>query len=200
MNVRDRIKELRRVKASQLRPHPKNWRTHPATQQDAVRGLLAEIGYADAPLARELADGSLELLDGHLRTRLTPDAELPVLIVDLDDQEAAKLLALHDPLVALAEPDGYVLADLLEHVETESEAVQTVLQNILADHEAARPEARAVELRPLDTRPPPTMSWVLIGIPTLRFGEIAETVESLAGVEEIILETASNDGGQNRQL
>ena len=36
MNVRDRIKGLRRVKASRLRPHPKNWRTHPVAQQDAV--------------------------------------------------------------------------------------------------------------------------------------------------------------------
>ena len=51
----------------QLRPHPRNWRTHPAAQQDALRGVLAEIGYADALLARELADGSLQLIDGHLR-------------------------------------------------------------------------------------------------------------------------------------
>jgi hypothetical protein len=29
MNIRDRIKELRRVRAGDLRPHPKNWRKHP---------------------------------------------------------------------------------------------------------------------------------------------------------------------------
>jgi len=132
MNVRDRIKELRRVKASQLRPHPKNWRTHPAAQQDALRGLLAEIGYADALLARELVDGSLELIDGHLRAEITPDVEVPVLVLDLDEKEAAKLLALHDPLAGLAEPDGDALADLLEHVETENQAVQAVLDQILS--------------------------------------------------------------------
>ncbi len=75
MNVRDRIKELRRVKASRLRPHPKNWRTHPVAQQDALRGVLAEIGYADALLARELPDGSLELVDGHLRAEITPELQ-----------------------------------------------------------------------------------------------------------------------------
>jgi hypothetical protein len=48
MNVRDRIKELRRVRAAELRPNPRNWRVHPAEQQDALRGLLAEVGYADA--------------------------------------------------------------------------------------------------------------------------------------------------------
>ena len=132
MNVRDRIKGLRRVKASRLRPHPRNWRTHPVAQQDAVRGLLAEIGYADALLARELDDGSLELIDGHLRAEITPDAEVPVLIVDLDEREAAKLLALHDPLADLAEPNGELLAELLEHVETQSEAVQAVLDQMLS--------------------------------------------------------------------
>ena len=60
MRIRDRIKDLRRVPASQLRPHPKNWRRHPQAQHDALRGVLAEIGYAGALLARELPDGSLE--------------------------------------------------------------------------------------------------------------------------------------------
>ena len=43
MRIRDRIKELRRVKASELRPHPKNWRVHPAAQQDAYVKLCAAL-------------------------------------------------------------------------------------------------------------------------------------------------------------
>ncbi len=132
MKIRDRIKELRRVKASLLRPHPKNWRTHPQSQRDALRGALAEIGYADALLARELPDGTLELIDGHLRAETTPEMEVPVLIVDLDDGEAAKLLALHDPLASLAESDGDVLADLLAEVETDNEAIRNLLDEMLA--------------------------------------------------------------------
>jgi hypothetical protein len=132
MNVRDRIQALRRVKASRLRPHPGNWRTHPIAQQEAVRGLLAEIGYADALLVRELDDGSLELIDGHLRAEITPDADVPVLIVDLDDAEAAKLLALHDPVANMAEPNNAVLAELLEQVETENRAVRAVLDQMLS--------------------------------------------------------------------
>jgi ParB-like chromosome segregation protein Spo0J len=137
MHVRDRIKELRRVKASLLRPHPRNWRTHPKAQQDALRGLLAEVGYAGALLARELPDGSLELIDGHLRAETTPDMEVPVLVLDLDEREAAKLLALHDPLAELAEADGDVLADLLAHVETENEAIQALLDRMLGEPEQA---------------------------------------------------------------
>ena len=137
MQIRDRIKEFRRVKASQLRPHPKNWRTHPPAQQDALRGVLAEIGYAGALLARELPDGSLELIDGHLRAETTPDMEVPVLVLDLDEQEAAKLLALHDPLAGMAEANDEVLAELLAHVETENDAVQAMLDQMLGDSDAA---------------------------------------------------------------
>jgi ParB/Sulfiredoxin domain len=97
MNIRDRIKELRRVRAGDLRPHPKNWRTHPEEQQNALRDILAEVGYVDALMVRELPDGSLQIVDGHLRAETTPDALVPVLVVDLDDKEADKVLATFDP-------------------------------------------------------------------------------------------------------
>jgi hypothetical protein len=145
MQIRDRIKELRRVKARQLRPHPKNWRTHPAAQQDVLRGVLAEIGYAGALLARELPDGSLELIDGHLRAETTPNMEVPVLVVDLDEHEAQKLLALHDPLAEMAKANEETLAELLAHVETENDAVQSFLDQMLADSEAIADETQPAE-------------------------------------------------------
>lgn len=42
--IRDRIRELRRVRAGDLLPNPKNWRTHPKAQREALQGLLAEPG------------------------------------------------------------------------------------------------------------------------------------------------------------
>ena len=135
MHIRDRIKELRRVKASKLRPNPRNWRTHPPAQRDALRGVLAEVGYAGALLARELPDGSLELIDGHLRAETTPEMEVPVLILDLDDGEAAKLLALHDPLAGMAEANDKALADLLTQVDTENDAVRALLDRMLGEPE-----------------------------------------------------------------
>ncbi len=133
MHIRDRIKELRRVRAAQLRPNPRNWRTHPDRQRDALRGVLAEIGYADALLARELPDGSLELVDGHLRAETTPELEVPVLVLDLSEQEAAKLLALLDPLAGLAEADSNLLDQLLAEVETNNEAVRQLLDDLAAE-------------------------------------------------------------------
>jgi len=130
VKIRDRIKELRRVKASELRPNPKNWRIHPSSQQDALRGVLAEIGYADALIAREAADGTLELLDGHLRAETTPDMEVPVLIVDLTDAEADKLLATLDPMAALAETNKDQLGKLLHDISTDNEGLQAMLDDL----------------------------------------------------------------------
>ncbi len=144
MQIRDRIKELRRVPAGQLRPNPRNWRTHPAAQREALRGILAEIGYAGALLARQLEDGSLELIDGHLRAETTPDALLPVLVLDVNEQEALKLLATFDPLGGLAETNQAVLDDVLAHVETESAAVRQLLDQLATSQEAPLPSEGAL--------------------------------------------------------
>ncbi len=130
MQIRDRIKELRRVRAGELRPNPRNWRLHPPEQQDALRGVLAEVGYADALLARELADGTLMLIDGHLRAETTPDAVVPVLILDVDEREADKILLTHDPLAGMATVSDKHLQILLADVHTESDAVQSMLAEI----------------------------------------------------------------------
>lgn len=137
MKIRDRIKELRRVPASQLQPNPKNWRTHPVAQQDSLKAVLAEVGYADALLARETAEGGLMLIDGHLRAETTPDQPVPVLILDVDEAEADKLLATLDPLAAMAGCDDVRLAELLQTVKTGSAALQEMLTRLAGDAKAA---------------------------------------------------------------
>jgi hypothetical protein len=133
VKIRDRIKELRRVRAAELAPNPRNWRTHPERQREALRGILEEVGYAGALLARELPDGSLELIDGHLRAGTTPDAMVPVLVLDVDEHEAAKLLASFDPLAAMAEANGEALGALLRDVETGSEALAELFTQLAED-------------------------------------------------------------------
>lgn len=133
MKIKNRVRELRYVKASELAPNPKNWRTHPKSQQDALRGILAEVGYADALLARELSDGSLMLVDGHLRAETTPEQEVPVLVLDLNEAEADKLLLSLDPLAALAETNAAALDALLREVDTGSEGLQQMYADLAAD-------------------------------------------------------------------
>ena len=74
--------------------------------------MINRIGYADALIARETPEG-IRLIDGHLRADLDANAEVPVLIVDLDEDEAGQLLATLDPLSAMAEANAAALTDLM---------------------------------------------------------------------------------------
>jgi len=126
--IRDRITGLRRVPAKELIPNPKNWRRHPKGQVDALRGLLRDVGYADALLTRELSDGRLMLIDGHLRAETTPGALVPVLVLDVSEEEADKILLTLDPLAAMAEADSDRIKTLLETVRTDDSAVAELLR------------------------------------------------------------------------
>lgn len=126
--MKDRVKELRRVKAGDLVPNPKNWRTHGTTQRSALQGLLNEVGFADAVLARELPDGRLMLIDGHLRQEeANPDDKLPVLVLDVTEEEADKILLTHDPLAAMAETNMDALRAMLLAVKTEDRGLGAML-------------------------------------------------------------------------
>ena len=133
MEIRtDRIKDLRRVRAGDLQPDPRNWRRHPKAQRDALAATLDRIGYVDAVIAREVS-GRLVLVDGHLRADLDPEAIVPVLVVDLDEQEAGEVLVTLDPLTAMAEPDTDALQALIDSVTAQSdEALLEVLRNLHA--------------------------------------------------------------------
>ena len=127
--MKDRVKELRRVPASELRANPKNWRRHPPAQAAALRGVLDDIGFADAVIARE-TDAGLELIDGHLRQEVMGDQVVPVLVVDVTEEEADLMLATLDPLAAMATADQESLSTLLASVATENKAVQELLSYI----------------------------------------------------------------------
>ncbi|MBR4975889.1 MAG: hypothetical protein IKY61_02460 [Thermoguttaceae bacterium] len=122
--MRNRVKELRFVKASDLTPCADNWRLHPKRQRDLMQSVLQSIGYADALIARETEDGSLALIDGHLRADVSSDVEVPVLIVDLNEREAKELLLVHDPIGAMAERDDEAVARLLEDFEATNETLE----------------------------------------------------------------------------
>ena len=81
-------------------------------------------------MARQLPDGGLELIDGHLRAEVTPDTLVPVLVLDVSEAEAAKILVTLDPLAALAEADAAKLDQVLRQVETGSPAVAEMLSQL----------------------------------------------------------------------
>ena len=116
---RSRIKSLRYVEASKLKPDPRNWRKHPKAQRNALSAILDRIGWAGAVIARETPRG-LVLVDGHLRADLDPKAKIPTLIVDLDERESGEVIATLDPLSAMAQANKSALDSLLLGISADS--------------------------------------------------------------------------------
>ena len=113
MKWHNRVKELRVVKAGSLIPDERNWRVHPTGQRRAMEEVLNSVGWSAAAIVRETPEG-LVLVDGHLRAGMDEDEEIPVLIVDLTEQEAGTVMATMDPLSQMAEVDTDALKLLVD--------------------------------------------------------------------------------------
>lgn len=131
--------ELRRVPSNQLAPNPKNWRLHPLAQHNALRSLLSEIGISTTAVAVERPE-DLILIDSHLHSEILGDEIIPVLIVDLTDSEAVKLLTTFDSVSDMATSDPEKLEQLLSEISTQSEAVQQMLDKMASDQGITPPD------------------------------------------------------------
>jgi hypothetical protein len=156
IDIRNRIKGHLHVRAGDLLPHELNWRNHPDFQKEALQALYQEVGFARSLLAFELPDGRLKLIDGHLRRDLSPDMLVDVEVLDVNEEEARKLLLSMDSLPALAEPDDDVLTRLKEITKTDS-AVLAQLWQSQAENEAAADAA----LKETEN-PPPEQFLILV--------------------------------------
>lgn len=144
--IRDRVKELRRVKASDLRANPKNWRTHDATQLAVIGSMLDQIGFSGAALAREAEDGELILIDGHARTEKSGDSIIPVLVLDVNEQEADALLASYDTLGGMAGTDAAKLNALLAGVEIQNADLAALLGDMAYVEDVDKDQHDATEI------------------------------------------------------
>lgn len=185
--LRDRIKELRRVRAADLAPHPLNWRSHPPEQRAVLAALLREVGFANALLARELPDGRLQLIDGHLRAETAPEMEVPVLVLDVDEREAEKLLATLDPLGTLAAADAQAVNALRERLQVQEAEVAQFLDDVQS---AADKQAHAFHSKDASSEPP-------LALPSL-YQLIVECPDEV--VQQMLYERLTSEGRRCRAL
>lgn len=139
---RNRITGSGEEAPDQLLANPKNFRRHPRHQQDALRGVLEEVGWVQEVIVNTTTG---HLVDGHLRVELAlrdGAASVPVKYVSLSESEEALILATLDPIAALAYADKDTLDALLRDVSTGDAAVQQMLAE-LAEREGVIPAGGA---------------------------------------------------------
>lgn len=179
-SFRDRIVEVRKVRARELMDNDKNWRLHPEAQRGALRSMLTDVGKVNALLARKTPKG-IELLDGHLRKDMDPEEEWTVLITDLNDEEAAKVLATHDSISGMALVDDTKLAALLGEIDIDDSAdlrkLMADLTDKLADEEGTEDDEDRHEVAGMALQPHEHYDYLVI---------LASTTQDAARLFELL--------------
>jgi len=186
--IRYRIRRHVRVRAGDLVPHELNARLHPQTQRRALLALYEEVGFARSLLAYELPDGRLKLIDGHLRKDIDPEMLVEVEVLDVNDEEARKLLLSIDPIAALAEHDLDTLDELRRVTSSESDDLTNLWRLIAASEEEV--EESLEEVRKGAPRPP--------AVPAEQYLILVECTDEATQVE--LLERFQQEGLTCRAL
>lgn len=123
----------------QLLANPRNWRVHPKAQETALAAVLDEVGWVQNVIVNQRTGN---VVDGHLRVSLAisrGEPSIPVVYVDLDENEEGLVLATIDPLSAMAGTDKDLLAQLLGDVVTTNADLQAMLEGGAAPLGAEEP-------------------------------------------------------------
>jgi len=147
--LKNRIVGHEMVQLDQLLAHPNNWRLHPKYQQDALAGLIDDIGFIRSVLVNKTTG---TVIDGHLRVALASRSgvqELPVEYVELTEEQEIKALALLDPIAGMAETDRAKLEEILSMVTADDNRVRNALAHIAERNHMSFDEKDPTDPEPL---------------------------------------------------
>lgn len=136
------------MRAGDLLDHEDNWHLHPQFQNDALEGALEQHGIVDVMLAYYSEQrGGYVLVNGHGRKALDQDAEWPVIILDISDDEADDVLALLDTIGSWGQTDALKLHELISKAKAKNIKMAGTVQRIkesVADQVRVAMKAREV--------------------------------------------------------
>jgi len=141
----DRITGEGHEAPEQILANPLNFRQHPENQKQALRGVLNEIGWIQRIIINTTTG---HLIDGHLRVELAMDdgePEVPVIYVELTEQEERIALASIDPIGALAQQDQEAMDRLLDEiVDVEDDGLSAFLESLHTPPDDNEPETEGL--------------------------------------------------------
>ena len=166
--------------------NPRNWRIHPLSQQDALKGVLEEVGWVQQVIINKRTGN---LIDGHLRCQLAAregNKIIPVLYVDIDEAEEELVLATLDPIAGMAATDKAKLDRLFQDINSDNENVQKLISEI-AEKEGLLGELPTLdELEEKYGEPDETQFWPVIRlqVPPETMAKYEALMSSLPGNNE----------------
>jgi hypothetical protein len=143
--IKNRIIGSGEEQLDQIMFNPRNWRIHPLSQQDALKGVLEEVGWVQQVIVNKRTGN---LIDGHLRCQLAAREgaqTIPVVYVDVSEDEESLVLATLDPIGAMAATDKQKLDELFAGIESENENVRKMMDEIAAKERLEYGEKNNVE-------------------------------------------------------
>lgn len=122
--------------AKDFKFNPLNWREHGTLQRSALNSVLSKIGWVTG-VVENIQTGNL--IDGHARIEEAllqgEDTLVPYIKVDLSPEEEKEILALLDPIGALATTDTEKLEELMEMLDLENEELEQILDSLIGNGE-----------------------------------------------------------------
>jgi hypothetical protein len=116
----------------QLLANPRNWRVHPRRQQIALASVLDQVGWVQRVIVNQRTG---HVVDGHLRVALAisrHEPAVPVVYIDVSEDEEMLILASLDPLAHMAVTDQEMLGALL--ADLRNETLDGLLGAVAAEH------------------------------------------------------------------
>lgn len=149
------------VDPAELTANPLNFRTHGIDQQRALTGAIERLGWIQRVIVNKRTG---LIVDGHLRAKLAQrhNQPVPVIYVDLDEEEERIALSTVDPIAAMAGRDDATLAALLQGIESGNAQLDAFLDHLRADlagNRAPKPGKADPDAAP----PPPSMVRTTVG-------------------------------------
>ena len=146
---KNRIIKFEMRAANTFAPNELNARLHPEQQRESLRASLNQVGWI-APVLENQSTG--KLLDGHARIEESlardENAQVPVIVLDVSEEEEKFILLTFDPIAAQAEYDQEILGYLLEATKTAAneDGAEDALRLIESVEKSyAKPEREAQE-------------------------------------------------------
>lgn len=181
--------QIKKLNIADLHPYERNSRTHSPEQIEQIAASIREFGFVNPVLI----DENNRIIAGHGRVLAAQKMgmeQVPCLpVVGLSDAQLRAYIIADNKLAENAGWDKDMLR--LEFEDLKALDFDLDLLGFSADDSLFK-ESKKQKLTPVELDAP-KMSWVLVGIPLVKYDLIAEHIEAVSLIDAALVQTTVTD-------